>query len=216
MESSTKQSYSFNDSLINGRHDWPHFLKNWDHRHHTMISIYDTSNDRFVFFNQSVTNILGYSACYFQHFKALDWISMVHQKEQSQITGFLLDKAPSLNANNVAFQYRIRHHDGHWVYVNHEQNFMEFQNRLWTVNLIIDITGKGELNKHYPYHLDISDRELEVIRLIGSGYSSKEIADKLFISNHTAITHRKNLIRKFKVKNTAQLIMEATKRMLIS
>ena len=47
--------------------------------------------------------------------------------------------------------------------------------------------------------------------MVADGYSSKQIADKLFISNHTAISHRKNLIEKFKVKNTAQLIKRASR-----
>jgi len=57
----------------------------------------------------------------------------------------------------------------------------------------------------------LSERELEVLRLIASGYSSKQLADKLNISNHTAISHRKNLLEKFRVKNTAELIKEASK-----
>jgi DNA-binding CsgD family transcriptional regulator len=51
--------------------------------------------------------------------------------------------------------------------------------------------------------------------LITEGLSSKKIADELYISNYTAITHNKNLIEKFKVKNTAQLIREASKSILL-
>ncbi len=57
----------------------------------------------------------------------------------------------------------------------------------------------------------ITPRELEVLQLIGHGFSAKQIADKLYISIHTAINHRKNLIEKFQVKNTAELILEASK-----
>ena len=59
----------------------------------------------------------------------------------------------------------------------------------------------------------ISPREKEVLQLIGQGFSAKEIADKLFISTHTAISHRKNLITKFAVKNSPELIKEASKVM---
>ncbi len=57
----------------------------------------------------------------------------------------------------------------------------------------------------------ISSREKEVLYLIADGYSAKEIADKLHISPHTAINHRKNLISKFMVKNTAELVKEASR-----
>lgn len=59
----------------------------------------------------------------------------------------------------------------------------------------------------------ISIREKEVLKLIADGFSSRQIADQLFISKHTAISHRKNLIEKFRVKNTAQLIKKASKVM---
>ena len=56
----------------------------------------------------------------------------------------------------------------------------------------------------------LTDRELEVLRLIGKEFSSQEIADKLFISFHTVESHRANLMLKAGVKNTAGLIRWAT------
>ncbi|HEA19869.1 MAG TPA: LuxR family transcriptional regulator [Pricia antarctica] len=56
---------------------------------------------------------------------------------------------------------------------------------------------------------NLSKRQREILQLISDGYTSKEIAALLNISNHTVLTHRKNLIEKFKVKNTAQLIKKA-------
>ena len=55
----------------------------------------------------------------------------------------------------------------------------------------------------------ISQREKEVLRLIAYEYSTKEIAEKLYISQHTALSHRKKLLQKFRVKNTAGLIRKA-------
>jgi len=55
----------------------------------------------------------------------------------------------------------------------------------------------------------ITLREKEVLLLLSNGDSSKIIAQKLNISETTAITHRKNLIHKFQVKNTAHLIKVA-------
>ncbi|MDG2450730.1 MAG: helix-turn-helix transcriptional regulator [Saprospiraceae bacterium] len=55
----------------------------------------------------------------------------------------------------------------------------------------------------------ISQREQEVLHLVAYELTTKEIAAKLFISNHTVISHRKNLIEKLNVKNTAGLIRRA-------
>lgn len=52
----------------------------------------------------------------------------------------------------------------------------------------------------------ITDREKEVLKLIAYEHTSKEIADKLYISTHTVFSHRKSLMIKLEVKNTAGLI----------
>ena len=52
----------------------------------------------------------------------------------------------------------------------------------------------------------VSAREKEVLRLIAHEFTSNEIAQELFISIHTANSHRQNLMAKFGVRNTAGLI----------
>ena len=54
--------------------------------------------------------------------------------------------------------------------------------------------------------MTISKREYEVLDLLSLGYSSKEIANKLYISHATVATHRKNIFEKTKAKNVADLI----------
>ncbi len=62
----------------------------------------------------------------------------------------------------------------------------------------------------------ISERELEVIRYIAEGYTNVEIADKLYLSQHTINTHRKNIMGKLGVNNTAAIVMYAVKTKLVS
>lgn len=61
----------------------------------------------------------------------------------------------------------------------------------------------------------ITRREKEVLGLIADGLTNHEIADKLFISTTTVDTHRKSLLAKFEVKNTAVLIRLAMQFHLI-
>lgn len=56
---------------------------------------------------------------------------------------------------------------------------------------------------------ELTQREKEVLGLIAAEYTTKEIAEKLFISYHTAENHRNNLIQKLDVKNTVGLIRVA-------
>jgi DNA-binding NarL/FixJ family response regulator len=64
--------------------------------------------------------------------------------------------------------------------------------------------------------MNISDREMEIITLIAEGYSNKEVADKLFLSTHTITTHRKNIMNKLGVNNTAGLVLFAVRENLVS
>ena len=56
---------------------------------------------------------------------------------------------------------------------------------------------------------ELSEREIDVLREVVQGLSNKEIADKLFISVHTVITHRKNITRKLNIHTTAGLTIYA-------
>jgi DNA-binding NarL/FixJ family response regulator len=62
----------------------------------------------------------------------------------------------------------------------------------------------------------LSRRELEVITLIAEGHTNVQIAEKLFLSNHTVNTHRKNIMSKLGVNNTAAIVMYAVKTGLVS
>jgi len=57
----------------------------------------------------------------------------------------------------------------------------------------------------------LTDREIEILKLIASGKSNKEIGDELFISHRTVDTHRTNLMKKLEVNNIAGLIRYAIK-----
>ena len=55
----------------------------------------------------------------------------------------------------------------------------------------------------------LSDREIEVLSLVAQGKINKEIAEKLFISTTTVITHRKNIQEKLGIKSVSSLTIYA-------
>jgi len=56
---------------------------------------------------------------------------------------------------------------------------------------------------------ELSSREVDVLKCVALGMSNKEIADKLYISIHTVITHRKNITAKLDIKSTSGLTIYA-------
>lgn len=62
----------------------------------------------------------------------------------------------------------------------------------------------------------LTKREAEVLQFLSEGLTTKEIAQKMFISSRTVETHRANMMKKLDVKNTAELIKRATQLHLLS
>jgi DNA-binding NarL/FixJ family response regulator len=81
------------------------------------------------------------------------------------------------------------------------------------------IVANMELNDNNTYKpnliVDISSREMEVLKLICDGLTNEEISKKLYISPTTVKGHRSNLLSKTGAKNTASLIMFAVKNKLV-
>jgi DNA-binding NarL/FixJ family response regulator len=61
----------------------------------------------------------------------------------------------------------------------------------------------------------LTPREKEILELIAEGYTNPQIAEKIFLSQFTVDSHRKNLLAKLNVKNTASLIRLAVENKLI-
>ncbi|MEQ8926232.1 MAG: response regulator transcription factor [Fulvivirga sp.] len=63
---------------------------------------------------------------------------------------------------------------------------------------------------------DLSKREMEVLQLIAKGYRTADIAEELFISIHTVNSHRKNILKKLRLKTPTQLVAYALEIGLVS
>ena len=73
-----------------------------------------------------------------------------------------------------------------------------------------------EYQKSSAAHLpELSPREKEILGLIAEGFTNPQIAGKIFLSTFTVDSHRKNMLAKLNVKNTASLVKLAVERHLI-
>jgi DNA-binding NarL/FixJ family response regulator len=77
---------------------------------------------------------------------------------------------------------------------------------------VADVLKKKTPNDLFPV---LTRREKEILELISEGLTNQEIATKLFLNVTTIDSHRKNMLTKFNVKNTAALIKIAVSNQLI-
>ena len=71
------------------------------------------------------------------------------------------------------------------------------------------------LHKDEVVEQALTERETEVLKLISDGYTNKKIAEALYISIRTVESHRRNITKKLKLKNTVELIKYALSNSLV-
>ena len=84
-------------------------------------------------------------------------------------------------------------------------------------HLFGSVNGQTKLKEEYIQFSEniITKREQSVLKLIVEGYTNQQIADTLFISVKTADTHRKNMLAKLNLSNTASLVKFAMDNKLV-
>ncbi|MDR0796979.1 MAG: LuxR C-terminal-related transcriptional regulator [Tannerella sp.] len=91
--------------------------------------------------------------------------------------------------------------------------------RVYRMELIMKLSGKNSMLlavKKDGKSIKLARREIQLLRLIAAGYTSREIADNiLYVDKETVKTVRKNLIQKFEVKNAMSLVISAMRMGLL-
>ncbi len=188
-----------------------------------MIGIYLIEHKRFLYCNKKFEEILADKYHAFIRDGWDYWYSLIDPIERgivkTQITDFC--SHPYLK-DQLTLLYHLKDFYGKKICMKHELLLHQLEQHLLAINYFFDVSDKEKIEHCFePVStsiqscftnnnvLTISPREKQVLKLIADGFSSKEIAELLYISNHTAVSHRKNLIEKFQVKNTAHLVMRA-------
>ena len=135
-------------------------------------------------------------------------------------------------------EYRMKRANSDIINVQRNTSILNIDKQNYpsiTVSLVTDITclctssfrpksvfyNPYTKEKHYfktkeiQNDFTISKREVEVLKLLCEGLSSKQIAEKLFISKHTVDGHRRMLLKKTQMTTTTELISFSYKHQLI-
>ncbi len=133
------------------------------------------------------------------------------------------------NDYRTIYQMRMRGASGRWINVVSRQQVIETDRRgkAWIVMGMVELAPDqtpadrvrcsvlnlrtGQFFNPYAssQELSLTERELEVLSLIGRGFLSKEIAERLNVSKHTIDNHRKNILTKLEADNAIEAINTA-------
>ncbi|MFI5172087.1 MAG: response regulator transcription factor [Chitinophagales bacterium] len=86
--------------------------------------------------------------------------------------------------------------------------------KMFCYKVVNIIMNKGDVTENCKPAL-LSEREIEIIRLIANGYTTRQIADTLYRSFHTITTHRKNIMKKLDINSSSELLVYAMNNGLI-
>ena len=89
-----------------------------------------------------------------------------------------------------------------------------YEGKKYFKNKISDLIVANLSGEQSPETL-LSEREIQIVRLVAEGKITKEIAEQLYVSVRTVETHRSRIMRKMGVANTAEMIRMAYKKKLI-
>jgi DNA-binding NarL/FixJ family response regulator len=81
------------------------------------------------------------------------------------------------------------------------------------LEMLFELNDRRNIPTEHDKQLTCS--EIEIVRLIAEGYTTKEIALRKHISFHTVMSHRKNIFRKLGVNSASELLMHAIKSGII-
>jgi len=157
--------------------------------------------ERFVVFKEF--NVSGFS-WEVSVFSSCDDIKLIKEVLQLGAKGYLTKQSAGENIIEA---------------INSVYSGEEYYSKSVREKIFLSFTGREKENgaTNEQVTLDsITDRELEILKLISLEYSGKEISEALYISTNTVETHRKNLIKKLNVKTTVGLVKFALKYNLIN
>ena len=107
------------------------------------------------------------------------------------------------------------------VYIYFDQQILSVLDEIIYINdapnkVITSVQKLLTPDHHERQQENLSEREIDVLKLLVAGNSNKEIANKLNISTHTVITHRKNISHKTGIKSVSGLTIYAVVKDIIS
>lgn len=186
------------------------------------IAILETSQ----VIHEGLSNIFSKSGQYFKLFRAENFDDIENISEKEKLDVVIINPSQIQNKDKEFIALKKINPNTCWValvYTFFNQQMLAFFDKIIhitdapdkIIGLINELDDENSIHSNGTEHEQLSDREIQVLKLIVSGLSNKEIADKLFISVHTVVSHRKNISQKTGIKSQAGLTIYAISNKII-
>ena len=201
---------------------------------HSVVLVFDCYTNKFVFVSNNIPKLYGLEPCRLFvdghqpvieviHPDYIDHGLLVRKKIYSILRSFSNEEKMNYKAIH---EMRVRNIRGEYIRIIEQEQVLALDKsgNIWLMLSVIDIDASHELEiiKSHLYNfntgeqifVDLSDtldepltnRELEVLRLMKKGLLSKEIANTLKVSINTINSHRQNILYKLRVDNSIEAV----------
>ncbi|MBN1950423.1 MAG: response regulator transcription factor [Bacteroidales bacterium] len=193
------------------------------------VFIFDLREMKPAWLNDFFYSRLKYTEEDLEKLTADEFAELFHPRSltdfQIRLRALLQESSPGIRTI-----YQVKTKTGDWVYLMVTSRIYE-RNQDGTPNTLLGLATEidlPELERHQKHleslnhkksacgeHPMLTNREIEVVRLIVSGMTDKEICGRLKVSIHTAKTHRKRILKKLDLKNSVALVKFAMENHII-
>ncbi len=208
------------------------------------INVFDISKREVVFYSSNFGSLLGYSPSDYNKLGQKFFIEKIHTEDLMKLSSLSVSIMKLFNSfsedeklnHKMISEYRMLNSDNKYVRLIEQYQMIELDSKgqIWLMMGVVDVSPNQEeysgikcqlLNfktgKFVPIEpaptvqIDLTKREIEILKLVKEGLLSKEISNKLSISLHTVNTHRQRFLAKLGANNSVEALMFATKFGLI-
>lgn len=204
------------------------------------VQIFDINKKQMVFFSSNIGKALGYDPADYEYLNYKFFETKMHPEEKHQLALKGASSLKLFNAfskdeklnHKAIYEFRMLNAEGKYVRVIDQYQVLELDKKgqIWLMLSMVDISPNQETDSPIKCQilnfrtgnfisfdveeqpeLELTKRELEILKLVKQGYLSKEISDKLSISVHTVNTHRYRVLEKLGANNSFEAVVFASK-----
>lgn len=209
------------------------------------VHVFDVCKRQVLFYSANFGRLLGYTPNDYKDSGQDFFADKLHPDDKAKLCMLgvsalkLFDSFSKQDKQHhkIIEEYRMMNAEGKYVRLIEQYQMLELDNKgqIWLMMGVVDVSPNQEeyagikcqvlnfrtgqivpMDSPPKANTELTKRELEILKLVGEGYLSKEISNRLSISLHTVNTHRQRLLAKLGANNSMEALSFATKYGLLN